>query len=243
MNIKHIKFTSLWPGEPRKGSALMTILIIGMGLLTVMGTTLRWGITEKRLNIQHVRRQSAKNAAESVVEYGFAELIQRFTHQTSFPINELAPQNNPLALPSSSTTFFSGTNIDTANVELHGGMVPPGEWVYIDPADPANEFDPLKGRRVFVRDVVVYGSATAQSTGVGSDVSARTMQRLQVRDAPLFGHAIFYNMDLEVHPGENMDIHGPVHSNTDAWLEARTKLNFHEGVFAAGQVLHGNKRT
>ncbi len=243
MITKQIKITSLWPRESRKGSALMTILIIGMGLLTVLGVTLRWGITEKRLNIQHLRRQAAKNAAESVVEYGFADLIQRFTNQTSFPLDELAPQNNPLALPSTFATFFGGTNIDTANAELHGGMVPPGEWIYIDPSDPANEFDPLKGKRVFVRDVVVFGKATAESSGFGSAVTAYTRQKLQVRDAPLFGHAIFYNMDLELHPGPVMNVHGPVHSNTDAWLQAANKITFHEGVYAAGQVLHGNKRT
>ena len=243
MNTKQIKITSLWPREPRKGSALMTILIIGMGLLTVMGASLRWGITEKRLNIQHIRRQTAKNAAESVVEYGFADLIQRFANQTSFPLDELSPQNSPLALPSSFATFFGATNIDTANAKLHGGQVPPGQWIYIDPSDPANEFDPLKGKRVFVRDVVVYGMATAQSNGFGTDVSAYTMQKLQVRDAPLFGHAIFYNMDLELHPGPTMNLYGPVHTNTDAWLQAANKITFHEGVFAAGQVLHGNKRT
>ena len=243
MITKQIKITSLWPREPRKGSALMTILIIGMGLLTVLGVTLRWGITEKRLNIQHLRRQAAKNAAESIVEYGFADLIRRFTNQTSFPLDELSPQNNPLALPATFATFFSGTNIDTANAELYGGQVPPGNWVYIDPSDPANEFDPLKGKRVFVRNVVVYGKATAQSSGFGSDVTAYTKQKLQVRDAPLFGHAIFYNMDLELHPGPVMNVYGPVHSNTDAWLQAGNKITFHEGVFAGGQVLHGNKRT
>ncbi len=243
MNTRQNKITSPWPREPRKGSALMTILMIGVGLLTVMGVSLRWGITEKRINIQHIRRHSAKNAAESIVEYGFADLIQRFSSQTSFALDELSPQNDPLALPSSFATFFGSTNIDTATAELHGGQVPPGQWVYIDPSDPANEFDPLKGKRVFVRDVVVYGTATAKSNGVGTDVSAYTMQKLQVRDAPLFGHAIFYNMDLELHPGPAMNLYGPVHSNTDAWLQAANNITFHEGVFAAGQVLHGNKRT
>ena len=95
MNTKQGKFSSLWPRELRKGSALIVTLVIGIGLLSVIGVSLRWGVTEKRLNIQHIRRQQAKNASESLVEYGFAELVARFTGQTSFPSDEL--EQRPLA--------------------------------------------------------------------------------------------------------------------------------------------------
>ena len=93
------------------------------------------------------------------MEYGFAELIQRFTNQTSFPVNELAPQNNPLALPASATTFFSGTNIDTAAdlkarygaarvwaVVTHGVLCGPAADRFADP-DCAVD-------RVFVSDTI-----------------------------------------------------------------------------------------
>lgn len=237
--------SSLKSFRSKKGSALMTVLIVGMGLLLVVGITLRWGLTEKKLNTRHVLRQQAKNAAESMVEYGFAELIARFTEQTSFPLTEL--QSNPLTQPTTYTSFFSDSNIstDTADTYLQGGQIPPGEWKYIDPKDPANETDPLRGKRVFVREVVVYGKATAKSSGFGGDITSYTMQKLQVRDAPLLSHAIFYNMDLEMHSGSTMDISGPIHSNTDIWMECNQSgpLTLHEGVTAAGHIYHGYKQT
>lgn len=227
----------------RNGSAIIAVLIVAMAFLVVMGSSLRWGLTEKRINDQHVLRHEAKNAAESIVEYGFAELMARFNSDTSFPIDSLHPDNDPLELPESASLFFADTQIDTEELELHGGQLPPGEWMYIDPKDPANEFDPLKGKRAFVREIVVYGKAVAKSRITGNTSSGYTMQQLQVRDAPLFAHAIFYNMDLELHPGPTMDIFGPVHSNADAWLSAVNKITFHEGVFSAGEILHGHKKS
>ena len=231
-------------GENRKrGSALMTILIVGTGIIVVIGTSLKSGVTEKVINSRHILRHEAKNGSEAVVEYGFADLVGRFTRKVSFPTDELSPNKNPLYLPASFNSFFSSSNLvlDAGVSEIQGGQVPPGEWKYINPLDPANEFDPLKGKLTFVREINVYGKATAKSIR-GNKVSAYTMQSLQVRDSPLFAHAIFYNMDLELHPGPTMNIYGPVHSNVDAWLSGSNKITFHEGVFAAGNVLHGLKK-
>ena len=105
MKTKPIQSPSLWPRKSEKGSALLTVLIVGMGLLTVVGVTLRWGLTERRLNNQHILRQQAKNASESLVEYGFAELVGRFIGQTSFPSDEL--ENRPLADPISTHSSVS----------------------------------------------------------------------------------------------------------------------------------------
>ena len=195
MNTKQGKFSSLWPRELRKGSALIVTLVIGIGLLSVIGVSLRWGVTEKRLNIQHIRRQQAKNASESLVEYGFAELVARFTGQTSFPSDEL--EQRPLAVASTHSSFYSGTNISLASgdAEVVGGQITPSQQVYIDPNNPANEFDPMRGKLVVVREIAVYAKATALPRGFGSSITSYTMQRLQVRDSPLFSHAIFYNMD------------------------------------------------
>ncbi len=228
----------------KKGSALMTVMMIGTGLLLVAGVTLNWSVTEKRLNIRHVLRVQAKNASESIVEYGFAELIARFVGQTSFPINEL--QTRPLKQPTAYSSFYADSEISTNSSDtiLTGGVVPPGEWRYIDPADPVNDLDPMKGKRVFVREIEVFGKATAEPSGFGGDLTAYTMQRLQVRDAPLFGHAVFYNMDLEMHSGSTMTISGPIHSNTDIWMEANSSgpLNLTEGVSSAGRIMHGEKK-
>ena len=231
---------------PKKGSALVSVLIIGVAFFIVIGVTLKWGLTEKTINKRHIMRNEAKNASEALVEYGFAEMVKKFTTSSALPINY--HQANPLDLADYSfAALYAGTTIDTAAGEIYGGQViefplPPG--VYVDPNDPVNEFDPLKGKLCRVQEVTIYGKAVGVPS-IGKNVSAYTTQTLQVRDAPLLSHAVFYNMDLEMRSGSSMDISGPIHSNTDIWAQAKPgkPLNLHNTVTAGGKILHGYKQT
>jgi len=180
----------------------------------------------------------AKNAAESYAEYGCADVVKRFETKTSFPRDEL--KTNPISVPDSADSFFSGSNIDLTQTEVKGGQIEDGYWIYLDADDPRWEFDPMKGKRVFVRDVQIYAKSTATSDVIDSTKTAYVQQTLQVRDSPLFSYAIFYNVDLELHPGPIMHIYGPVHTNRNAWLESCDKIYFHDTVTASGKILHGN---
>lgn len=227
-----------------RGSVLVIALIFGSLLLFSAGLLLRYGITEKIINERHFLRMEAQNAAEAVVEYGFAELKDRWENKTSFTSNELS--DSPLALPTTIPGFFSGSNVDTGKLELFGGQLSTGQWIFIDPDDPANQLDPQKQKLVFTRDVMVYGKATTDATaGMGNKdpLNVYCSQMLQVRDSPLFGHAIFYNMDLEFHPGPNMDVIGPVHSNGDIWVQSAGGLKFHSTMMSGGNIYHGYKKT
>jgi type II secretory pathway pseudopilin PulG len=54
---------------------------------------------------------------------------------------------------------------------------------------------------------------------------------------PIFQFGIFYNDDLEFHPGPRFDFGGRVHSNGNLFLMADTGLYFSSKVSAAGQIL------
>ena len=156
-------------------------------------------------------------------------------------------QQTPLADASTHSSFYTDTNISLAggDAEVVGGQITPSQQVYIDPNDPANEFDPFRGKLVVVREIAVYAKATALPRGFGSSITSYTMQRLQVGDSPLFSHAIFYNMDLEMHSGSTMFVRGPVHVNGDAWMEAKSSgpLYLEGGIMTTGEILHGRKQT
>jgi hypothetical protein len=246
MNNITTKLNKFQPGSSlsQKGSALVSALIIGLAFFIVIGVTLRWGLTEKTVNKRHVLRHEAKNASESIVEYGFSEMVRQFTTTSSLPSDYL--QTNPLDLTDYTFgSFHTGTNIAVESAELYGGEIvdfplPPG--VYINPNDPANEFDPLKGKLVRVQEVTLYGKATS-TPSVGNSIDSYTKQTLQVRDAPLLSHFVFYNMDLEMHSGSTMDLGGPVHSNTDIWAMAKPgkPLNVNGTLTSGGRILHGRK--
>jgi len=216
------------------------VLILSTAIIIILASVLSRGITSKRINISNALYYEAKNAAESYAEYGCADIVRRFESKTSFPNDEL--KNDPISVPDSATSFFSGSNVSLSETEVKGGEIDDGYWVYLDPDDPRWEFDPMKGKRVFVRDVNIFAKAKAVSTKLNHESTAYVQQTLQVRDSPLFSNAIFYNVDLELHPGPVMNIYGPVHSNRDAWLQSVDKIYFHDLVSASGRIMHGNPK-
>lgn len=222
----------------KRGSTLIMVLIMTAALSMVAASLLRLGGAERRMNESHFNHTQAQNAAETMVEYGFAELKARWERQTSFPMNSL--RSDPLAIPTTAQNFYDSSGIDFDNLNLVGGDVPPGEWLFIDPDDPSNVNDPQKGKLVFSRGVEIFGKAVVSDPVIGQR-TAHCSQVLLVRDAPLFSHAIFYNMDLEFHPGPQMEMQGPVHANGDIYVQAVNRLRFHSTLNSSGDLIYGSK--
>lgn len=227
--------------KQKKASVLLMVILITTFLALLIGSVLKWGSTEAGITERHFVKIKAMNASESLVSSGISQLVLRWKQKTTFPLDELAPGNNPLIVPSSFANFFAGTPVVLSDAEIIGGIVPPGSWIYIDPNDPSNADDPLKGKNVFTRNVIILGKAKAQArqaTDPNDKITSFATETVQVRDSPLFGHAAFYNMDLEFHPGPNMDMWGPIHTNGNLYSSATNNLYFHGVVTISKDYLH-----
>jgi hypothetical protein len=240
----------------KKGSGLIVVLFIATALAIGIYSVSSLVLGEFRLNKKAAVYNEAKQAAESLIQASLADLKDRFESQSAFPVDALAPDSNPLYI---SDEFVNIYNADDSNsnliipsvlkytsaeqfgsqdTEIIAGQVPPGDWVYIDPREPGNEYDELAGTRVFQRNIEIISKATVDRSNVGT-ATVYARQYLQVRDAPLFAYAIFYNLPMEIAPGPRMDIYGNVHSNNDTWFQSGGGLNFHSRVSVAGEVYHG----
>lgn len=245
--------------QKQEGSVLVLVLLVAVTTGLVLTSLTRLAMTERNFNDQSRLMIEAKEAAEAAVECGFAQLARRFESQTSFPKNALSPSTgNPLVLTDDFYSLFqsgSGRALTsvrlpaypydptakwgTLDTEVIGGLIQPGEWKFIDGNIPGNEFDPLRDKFVFIREVEVYAKATVQNESTGYWYESHVSQNLQVRDAPLFAHAIFYNMDMEIAPGPNMDVKGSVHANGDMFIQANSSLDFYKNLSATGKLYHG----
>ena len=76
-------------------------------------------------------------------------------------------------------------------------------------------------------------SSNADKLGV-EGIAAR--KRVTLDYVPLYQFAIFYNPDMELHPGPLMDVRGPVHCNGTLWLGAQSGLNFWGRVSSVGKI-------
>lgn len=244
-----------------RGSAFITVMLFTFILFMLVGSIITWSLNERRLNMRHAYWLEARNAAEAVAEYGFSQIVTRFDSYASPP--SLNPAGStPLTLPSAS--FFSGGNVTTSaysssnpkGLELIGGTyatVPStGALYYIDPNNPDNQNDTLKGQYVYRRDIQVIARATVVPP-FGAPITAYVTEKVSIRGAPLFAHAIFYsNNDLEASPGPTLDIYGPVHVNGNMFPLAQgtvetgtaNSVNFHGPVSITGDLYHawGNQK-
>ncbi len=242
--------------EREQGSGLFLVIIIASALSIGIYSLLGMVNNEFRLNKRAALHNEAKNAAEALLQASLADLMGRFEQRTSFPVDALSPSKNPLRISNefvglhagedsnsrliipAKLSYSSANEFNSQETEIIGGQVPPGDWRYIDPRIPGNEFDPLAGTRVFERNIELLSKATTEDPNLGRS-TVRARQTLQVRDAPLFAYAIFYNIPMEIAPGPRMDIYGNVHSNGASWFQSNNALNFHNRVTVAGDFHHG----
>jgi hypothetical protein len=240
----------------KEGSGLFLVLIISTALGIGIYSTLSLVDGEFQRNKKASAYHEAKQAAESLLQASMADLKTRFESQDTFPIDTLSPSRNPLSISNEFVEIYSASDsrsnlvipeikkytsknqFNTQATEVIGGQVPPGQWLTIDPRIPGNETDELAGTRVKERSIELISKATVNRVNVGSS-TVHARQFLQVRDAPLFAYAIFYNLPMEIAPGPRMDVFGNVHSNWPVWLQSGGGLNFHSKFTTAGGMFHG----
>jgi hypothetical protein len=223
------------------GYALVTVVILATLLCLTAAFLLSYAGTEFRLNQRNQLRFQAKNAAEAELEYGASELMTRLQRNVNFSTGEL--RGAPLTVQNTrKSTLFSQSstdynNVAPGNVHFWASQYTESTRRYVDPNDPGNAYDPLRGQNVRAQTIRLLASATATTPGL-SEVQYAT-QSIEIRDVFLFNYAIFYNITMEFHPGAAMTVSGPVHSNVNSYLSTDAGLTFNNNVTTAGTFTAG----
>ena len=220
-----------------RGGALLTVIIVTTVISMIVASLLRWGVTDQKINTRHFTLLDARNAAEAAAELGAGILSYRWESKSSVPSDDL--EKHPLdEEPAFEDKFPEAFPASRYDVELTGGSVTRGRF-YIHPDDPAYAEDRHRGKMVSVQSVEILSKASVEEDRLPEPITAYARMTLQVRDAPLFSHAVFYNMDLEFHPGPEMVMNGPVHANGDIWVQAVDGLTFTHNLNATGHFRYG----
>lgn len=224
--------------DPQSGSVIALVVVFTAVLALVAAGLLSYGLTERRITKRTMLNLEAKNAANAALEYGAAELVERFSADRSFGTSALTSAPIKDLVNRRDTLFATGSgtydDVVPSSVKLWAGQVTTGTQQYIDPSDPSNDYDPLRGQQVTVQALRLLAEATAQDAA-GNTLTSYASSQYEVRDAALFNYAIFYNLTMEFQPGATMVVNGPVMGNKDVYLTASSTLTFLNNFMTAGK--------
>ncbi len=226
-------------GSRRGSITIVALVITGMALVLAAGI-LRSTMGEMTINRRSLMLHEARNAAEAIQEYAAADVIRRFQDDPSLNGGDI--RTTSFTIPASAASAFASTGVNLSSSNVSISSLSAGSFGYV-PSDQTRN-DPLGGKFVFTRSAEMLTKASLSHVGRGgSELFGYAYQEFELRDAPLFTHAIFYNMDLVIAPGPDMYVYGPVHTNGHLAVESGNKLRFYDRVTAAGNFYVGHKMT
>jgi hypothetical protein len=217
-----MKTCSPQPFRSRRGSALLTVVMLTAVMATLTASMLTYTMSERRGNERNRLIMRAKNAAENICIYGAEQITTKLYRVRSTSPMAFIGGSNQVNMPPVDVLQAANKNYTSGSaMELFAGLTTATGLLFIDPATSPN--DPNAGLQVNTATVPVISKSTAWHPSLGT-VSSYARQDLAVDFVPLFQFGVFYNMDLEVWPGANMTLAGPVHANGE--INARSAPGF-----------------
>ncbi|HEV2330099.1 MAG TPA: hypothetical protein VGY56_15055 [Verrucomicrobiae bacterium] len=197
-------------------------------ILIVLATTMRWIVSNSTITSRNNQFLSSQYAAEGATEKVLGKMEDEWLAGTLGTNGA----NYATFIPTNMTDWpvryvFSDTNGVTNQISVTIGQKS-GTWQAL----PA----PYVGLKAYITPVTVTATATPQ--GQRYNVPATVSQVFNISQVPIFQYLIFYNMNLEIDPGNTMNINGPVFSNAGLW-SGSTSLTFNSTVWAVQQVVNG----
>jgi hypothetical protein len=218
--------TSVRPGD--KGFALLVTMVFLGVVLIIFASIMYWVSGNTKITERNNQYNMSSAAAESAVEMVTAQMERDFNfgslttaaYYASLPVNQ---SNWPVQY-----NFTDPTGTVAGVIHVYG-------------APPATNSQPLGsqygGLYGFAWNWTVSAKATPILKSHFSDyvVPAIVTETNNFASIPIFQFAIFYNIDLEIDPGQAMAISGPVFCNKDIWAGG-PNATFSSTVAAVGHV-------
>lgn len=208
--------------QARRGSALITVVMLAAFMALLTASMLKYTMTERRGNERNRLNLRTKTASENLCLYAAEQITTKLYRLRSASPIAFIGGTNQIATPPLSVLQAANPQYSSGDaMESFAGLTGSTGLVYIDPATRPD--DPNAGLQVNTASVPIIARATGWHPSLGN-VVAYARQDLAVDFVPLFQFAVFYNMDMEVWPGANLTIAGPVHVNGE--LSARCQTGF-----------------
>ena len=139
-------------------------------------------------------------------------------------------------------TYYEEHNAPPTNCPAGQEQLTDATSAYITSSDGAAVTKKLdKGTLTGLNGLVETFTIESIGTSLIDAGQVTLKQSFEVALVPLFQFAVFYENDLEIAPGANMNLNGRVHTNGNMWLQTDASLWIDSYLTAVGDILHGRK--
>jgi hypothetical protein len=202
---------------------MITLVFLAITLMT-LASLMWWASSNGKVTQQNELFTTAEAAAEAATEQVVATLDRDWTYgqtlQATSVYAALVPTTTSWAM---SFQFSDGSgNNNKTGITI-------GSLYYTNQL--GSTFANLAG---YVLPCTI--TSTAIQNGQLYSVPATVQELVNADVIPLFQFAIFYNMDMDVSPGQPMNIGGNVFCNSTIWMWPYAAMVFSNNVDAAGLV-------
>lgn len=208
---------SIRPAQPaRSGYALLVTLTFLIVILSAFASMMYWVASESKVTRRNIVYTKSEAAAESGTEVILATMMRDFDNdslQSANTYESLAPSQTGWPVQ---YTFSNSVSIGSSS------------W-----KDLPSQYKGLYG---LGKTCTITTTATPLS---GDAVPSTVSQTIWFGAIPIFQYAIFYNMDMEINPGNTMSVDGRVHANGNIWATGNSSsdpLIFSDAVEASGKI-------
>ena len=218
----------------RQGHALLLVILFLAVSAIILAGALNWSRSNTFLNERNNQYFRSLAAAEAATEKVLTQLKADYD-----------AEGEPMVLANLGTyrtMIPSGTeNPDWNSYAFYDLNNTPGR-ISVEPS-AVTEYRDLtsqyKGLRGYATPIRIASRAREAPRVI--NVVGGIQQDVDLASIPIFQFAIFYNIDLEIHPGPVMNVTGPVHCNANIYLDPGNVLTFYSDVTAAGEIIHDKK--
>jgi hypothetical protein len=204
------------PLRSRSGFSLLIVMVFVAVMLVMFGSMMYWVSTEAKITQRNNLFNQAESAAESADESALAPMIRDYVYQSLNAGNDYYTNVPSQAGWPGDYQFVFSDNSGTA------GQIS----VAVGPA--ASSLTPLGSQFANLNAYQQFCTNTATATTASTaqySVAATVQEIISFASIPVFQYAIFYNMDLEINPGNKMVINGAVHSNDNIYTTGNSSAN------------------
>jgi hypothetical protein len=224
----------LFPARARLTGGHMLLIasvMVSVGLVAASGIYL-YSMANMRQNERNNDYYLGVAASEAATEKVLSAVVTDFrNYGIGYVVQQLPNYRTSIPTASESSVWTNFTFTDLSGQANHIEV----DYTSLPGFLPlAGQYGPLRATKDRLRIL-----ANAQPSQSLDGVVGSVYQDIELTSIPIFQYAVFYNVPLEFTPVPNMVITGPVHCNTNIYLNPYGVLTFNNDITSSGTIIEG----